>query len=61
MSISHYLTSGESDDALDAHEIFMKEAENYYRQAGRKKKIVHLIDGFEIEVSCTYGKLPMNS
>ncbi|VDO17625.1 unnamed protein product [Brugia timori] len=31
--------------------MFTKEAERYYQKMGRKGKIVHLIEGFEIEES----------
>lgn len=41
---------GESKDALDIHMMFTREAERYYQKAGRKGRIVHLIEGFEIEV-----------
>lgn len=40
-----------SKDALDVHMLFMKEADRYYRKAGRSGKVVHLIEGFEIEES----------
>ncbi|KAK6113902.1 SAM domain (Sterile alpha motif) family protein [Brugia pahangi] len=45
------LVQGESKDALDIHMMFTKEAERYYQRMGRKGKIVHLIEGFEIEES----------
>nr|CDP92128.1 Bm8853 [Brugia malayi] len=45
------LVQGESKDALDIHMMFTKEAERYYQKMGRKGKIVHLIEGFEIEES----------
>ncbi|EFO25743.2 hypothetical protein LOAG_02738 [Loa loa] len=45
------LVQGESKDALDIHMMFTKEAERYYQKTGRKGKIIHLIEGFEIEES----------
>uniref|UniRef100_A0A1I8EY55 SAM domain-containing protein n=1 Tax=Wuchereria bancrofti TaxID=6293 RepID=A0A1I8EY55_WUCBA len=45
------LVQGESKDALDIHMMFTKEAERYYQKMGRKGKIIHLIEGFEIEES----------
>ncbi|VDO36487.1 unnamed protein product, partial [Onchocerca flexuosa] len=45
------LVQGESKDALDIHMMFTREAEKYYQKTGRKGKIVHLIEGFEIEES----------
>uniref|UniRef100_A0A915BDD8 SAM domain-containing protein n=1 Tax=Parascaris univalens TaxID=6257 RepID=A0A915BDD8_PARUN len=43
--------TGECKDALDVRVLFMKEADRYYRKAGRKGRIIHLIEGFEIEES----------
>ncbi|KAL3993632.1 SAM domain (Sterile alpha motif) family protein [Acanthocheilonema viteae] len=45
------LVQGESKDALDIHMMFTREAERYYQKTGRKGKIIHLIEGFEIEES----------
>uniref|UniRef100_A0A915Q2Y7 SAM domain-containing protein n=1 Tax=Setaria digitata TaxID=48799 RepID=A0A915Q2Y7_9BILA len=45
------LVQGESKDALDIHMMFTREAERYYQKTGRKGKVVHLIEGFEIEES----------
>uniref|UniRef100_A0A158Q7F3 SAM domain-containing protein n=1 Tax=Elaeophora elaphi TaxID=1147741 RepID=A0A158Q7F3_9BILA len=45
------LVQGESKDAFDIHMMFTREAERYYQKTGRKGKIVHLIEGFEIEES----------
>ncbi|KHN75920.1 Polyhomeotic-like protein 3 [Toxocara canis] len=45
------LVQGECKDALDVRVLFMKEADRYYRKAGKKGKIIHLIEGFEIEES----------
>ncbi|VDK84423.1 unnamed protein product [Litomosoides sigmodontis] len=45
------LVQGESKDALDIHMMFTREAERYYQKTGRKSKIVHLVEGFEIEES----------
>ncbi|KAM3720000.1 Polyhomeotic-like protein [Dirofilaria immitis] len=45
------LVQGESKDALDIHMLFTREAERYYQKTGQKGKIVHLIEGFEIEES----------
>uniref|UniRef100_A0A183E441 SURP motif domain-containing protein n=1 Tax=Gongylonema pulchrum TaxID=637853 RepID=A0A183E441_9BILA len=43
--------TGETKDALDVHMLFIREAERYYQKAGKKGKIVHIIEGFEIEES----------
>lgn len=57
LTIKRHRISGESKDALDIHMMFTREAERYYQKTGRKGKIVHLIEGFEIEVTSGPSRL----
>ncbi|VDN08104.1 unnamed protein product [Thelazia callipaeda] len=45
------LIQNESKDSLDIHMLFTKEAEKYYQCAGRRGKVIHIIEGFQIEES----------